>query len=158
MCGITGYYVRDGEPDAWLRDLPAAVKSLHQRGPDDSGNQGRTDPADFQDQGSGSQTRVRAPGICAGGHIVLRHVRSAETSGRDCQRHEIPSEPADCAGACKQLRVASRPRRDRVGHRTGSQERNRRDQLGNSASRIGDPVGCRYGDCRPRRRLPAPLF
>ena len=37
MCGITGYWVREGQPDAWLRDLPDAVKSLRQRGPDGSG-------------------------------------------------------------------------------------------------------------------------
>ena len=37
MCGITGFYARDCQPDAWLRDLPAAVHSLRQRGPDDSG-------------------------------------------------------------------------------------------------------------------------
>lgn len=37
MCGITGYWVREGQPDAWLRDLPDAVSSLRQRGPDGSG-------------------------------------------------------------------------------------------------------------------------
>jgi asparagine synthase (glutamine-hydrolysing) len=37
MCGITGYWARNREPDAWLCDLDGAVKSLHQRGPDDSG-------------------------------------------------------------------------------------------------------------------------
>jgi asparagine synthase (glutamine-hydrolysing) len=37
MCGITGYYARNCQPEAWLRDLPAAVRSLRQRGPDDSG-------------------------------------------------------------------------------------------------------------------------
>jgi asparagine synthase (glutamine-hydrolysing) len=37
MCGITGYYMRDGRPEPWLRDLPGAVQSLRQRGPDDSG-------------------------------------------------------------------------------------------------------------------------
>jgi asparagine synthase (glutamine-hydrolysing) len=37
MCGITGYYARNCEPEAWLRDLPAAVRSLRQRGPDDRG-------------------------------------------------------------------------------------------------------------------------
>jgi asparagine synthase (glutamine-hydrolysing) len=42
MCGITGYYARDREPDAWLRDLPGAVRSLRQRGPDDSGTWVRT--------------------------------------------------------------------------------------------------------------------
>ena len=42
MCGITGYWVRDCQPDAWLRDLPGAVQSLRQRGPDDSGTWVRT--------------------------------------------------------------------------------------------------------------------
>ena len=37
MCGITGYWVREGQPDAWLRDFPDAVRSLRQRGPDGSG-------------------------------------------------------------------------------------------------------------------------
>jgi len=37
MCGITGYWVREGGQDAWLRDLPRSVHSLRQRGPDDSG-------------------------------------------------------------------------------------------------------------------------
>jgi asparagine synthase (glutamine-hydrolysing) len=38
MCGITGYWARNHEPDAWLVDLPRAVQSLRQRGPDDSGS------------------------------------------------------------------------------------------------------------------------
>ena len=42
MCGITGYWVRDCQSDAWLRDLPGAVQSLRQRGPDDSGTWVRT--------------------------------------------------------------------------------------------------------------------
>ncbi|HEX6635445.1 MAG TPA: asparagine synthase (glutamine-hydrolyzing), partial [Usitatibacter sp.] len=37
MCGITGYWVRRGDPSPWLADLGAAVESLRQRGPDDSG-------------------------------------------------------------------------------------------------------------------------
>jgi asparagine synthase (glutamine-hydrolysing) len=37
MCGITGFWVRDGGQDAWLRDLPRSVHSLRSRGPDDSG-------------------------------------------------------------------------------------------------------------------------
>ncbi len=37
MCGITGYWVRRGDPAAWLADLPASVAALRQRGPDDSG-------------------------------------------------------------------------------------------------------------------------
>jgi asparagine synthase (glutamine-hydrolysing) len=37
MCGITGYWSRRGEASAWLADLGAAVSSLKQRGPDDSG-------------------------------------------------------------------------------------------------------------------------
>jgi len=37
MCGITGYWARNGEPQAWLRDLDASVQSLQRRGPDDSG-------------------------------------------------------------------------------------------------------------------------
>ncbi|HUF81219.1 MAG TPA: asparagine synthase (glutamine-hydrolyzing) [Burkholderiales bacterium] len=41
MCGITGYWAREGPPDAWLRDLPGAVRSLRQRGPDDSGTWAR---------------------------------------------------------------------------------------------------------------------
>ena len=37
MCGITGYRVHLGDPSAWVRDLPAAIASLHHRGPDDGG-------------------------------------------------------------------------------------------------------------------------
>ncbi len=37
MCGITGYWARRGEPDAWLNDLSRSVDSLRQRGPDDNG-------------------------------------------------------------------------------------------------------------------------
>jgi asparagine synthase (glutamine-hydrolysing) len=37
MCGITGFWARHGEPEAWLQDLGGAVRSLAQRGPDDSG-------------------------------------------------------------------------------------------------------------------------
>ena len=37
MCGITGYWARDCEPQAWLRDLPASVETLRSRGPDDNG-------------------------------------------------------------------------------------------------------------------------
>jgi asparagine synthase (glutamine-hydrolysing) len=37
MCGITGYWVRRGDPAPWLQDLGASVEALRQRGPDDSG-------------------------------------------------------------------------------------------------------------------------
>ncbi|HZR67727.1 MAG TPA: asparagine synthase (glutamine-hydrolyzing) [Burkholderiales bacterium] len=37
MCGITGFWARHGEAPAWLQDLGGAVRSLQQRGPDDSG-------------------------------------------------------------------------------------------------------------------------
>jgi asparagine synthase (glutamine-hydrolysing) len=37
MCGITGYWVRRGDPAPWLADLGASVEALRQRGPDDSG-------------------------------------------------------------------------------------------------------------------------
>ena len=37
MCGITGFWARHGEGGAWLQDLGGAVRSLQQRGPDDSG-------------------------------------------------------------------------------------------------------------------------
>lgn len=37
MCGITGYWVRRGDPAAWLEDADTAVASLRSRGPDDSG-------------------------------------------------------------------------------------------------------------------------
>ena len=37
MCGITGYWTRRGDPNAWLRDVGASVESLRQRGPDDNG-------------------------------------------------------------------------------------------------------------------------
>jgi asparagine synthase (glutamine-hydrolysing) len=43
MCGITGYWARDSQPEAWLRNLPDAVRSLRQRGPDDSGTWVRAD-------------------------------------------------------------------------------------------------------------------
>ncbi len=53
MCGITGYWARNCRPEAWLCDLPSAVQSLRQRGPDDSG------------------TWVRADGNVAFGHTRL---------------------------------------------------------------------------------------
>jgi len=37
MCGITGYWVRRGDPSPWLADMGQAVASLRRRGPDDSG-------------------------------------------------------------------------------------------------------------------------
>jgi asparagine synthase (glutamine-hydrolysing) len=37
MCGITGYWVRRGDPAPWLADVGAAVASLRRRGPDDQG-------------------------------------------------------------------------------------------------------------------------
>src|SRR6185503_9794256 len=37
MCGITGYWVRRGDPTPWLADIGAAVETLRRRGPDDSG-------------------------------------------------------------------------------------------------------------------------
>ena len=43
MCGITGYWARDSQPDGWLRNLPDAVQSLRQRGPDGSGTWVRAD-------------------------------------------------------------------------------------------------------------------
>lgn len=43
MCGITGYWAQRCHPEEWLRDLPDAVRALHQRGPDDSGTWTRPD-------------------------------------------------------------------------------------------------------------------
>ena len=37
MCGITGYWTRNGNCRQLSQDLHLAVKSLHHRGPDDSG-------------------------------------------------------------------------------------------------------------------------
>ncbi|HET9469527.1 MAG TPA: asparagine synthetase B, partial [Usitatibacter sp.] len=37
MCGITGYWVRRGDPAAWLADVAGSVEALRNRGPDDSG-------------------------------------------------------------------------------------------------------------------------
>ena len=37
MCGITGYWTRRGDPNAWLADLAGSVEALRNRGPDDSG-------------------------------------------------------------------------------------------------------------------------
>jgi len=37
MCGITGYWVRRGDPTRWLKDLGASVAALRARGPDDNG-------------------------------------------------------------------------------------------------------------------------
>ena len=37
MCGIAGYRVVSGQVDPWAADLPAAIQSLHHRGPDDGG-------------------------------------------------------------------------------------------------------------------------
>ena len=37
MCGITGYWVRRGDPGPWLKDLGASVQALRARGPDDNG-------------------------------------------------------------------------------------------------------------------------
>ncbi|HUJ00409.1 MAG TPA: asparagine synthase (glutamine-hydrolyzing) [Usitatibacter sp.] len=37
MCGITGYWVRRGDPTPWLADLASCVESLRRRGPDDGG-------------------------------------------------------------------------------------------------------------------------
>jgi asparagine synthase (glutamine-hydrolysing) len=37
MCGITGFRVHTGHPQAWVDDLPRAIESIHHRGPDDSG-------------------------------------------------------------------------------------------------------------------------
>jgi len=37
MCGITGYWVRRGDPAPWLGDLGASVQALRARGPDDNG-------------------------------------------------------------------------------------------------------------------------
>jgi asparagine synthase (glutamine-hydrolysing) len=37
MCGITGYWVREGQSDQFWEDLPRAISSLHHRGPDDKG-------------------------------------------------------------------------------------------------------------------------
>src|SRR4051812_23468943 len=37
MCGITGYWVRRGDPTRWLKDLGASVAALRVRGPDDNG-------------------------------------------------------------------------------------------------------------------------
>ena len=37
MCGITGYWMRRGDPSPWLADVGRAVEALKQRGPDDNG-------------------------------------------------------------------------------------------------------------------------
>src|SRR5689334_9592723 len=37
MCGITGYWVRRGDPTPWLADLASSVETLRARGPDDRG-------------------------------------------------------------------------------------------------------------------------
>jgi asparagine synthase (glutamine-hydrolysing) len=37
MCGITGYWVRRGDPAPWLEDVSASVETLTSRGPDDRG-------------------------------------------------------------------------------------------------------------------------
>jgi asparagine synthase (glutamine-hydrolysing) len=37
VCGITGYWIQRGEPQEWLHDLEASVRSIHSRGPDDNG-------------------------------------------------------------------------------------------------------------------------
>ena len=37
MCGITGYRLIDGNAGRWAADLPAAVRSVRHRGPDDEG-------------------------------------------------------------------------------------------------------------------------
>jgi asparagine synthase (glutamine-hydrolysing) len=37
MCGITGYWVRRGDPAPWVQDLGASVEALRARGPDDRG-------------------------------------------------------------------------------------------------------------------------
>ena len=37
MCGITGYWARNADPRAWLRDLHRSIRSLRARGPDDQG-------------------------------------------------------------------------------------------------------------------------
>jgi len=38
MCGITGFWVRRGDPSPWVADLGQAVTALRNRGPDDSGS------------------------------------------------------------------------------------------------------------------------
>ncbi|MGZ5104610.1 MAG: hypothetical protein ACXWHB_09425, partial [Usitatibacter sp.] len=37
MCGITGYWTRRGDPNAWLAHMGRSVESLRLRGPDDNG-------------------------------------------------------------------------------------------------------------------------
>jgi asparagine synthase (glutamine-hydrolysing) len=37
MCGITGYWARRGDANAWLADMGRSVQSLRLRGPDDNG-------------------------------------------------------------------------------------------------------------------------
>jgi asparagine synthase (glutamine-hydrolysing) len=37
MCGITGYWVRRGDPAPWLGDIATSVETLRARGPDDRG-------------------------------------------------------------------------------------------------------------------------
>ena len=37
MCGITGYWLRRGDPASWIAELPASVATLAVRGPDDRG-------------------------------------------------------------------------------------------------------------------------
>jgi asparagine synthase (glutamine-hydrolysing) len=43
MCGITGYRAHSGDASGWAQDLPAAIASLHHRGPDDEGKWYSTD-------------------------------------------------------------------------------------------------------------------
>ncbi len=72
MCGITGYYMRDGRPEPWLRDLPGAVQSLRQRGPDDSG------------------TWVRS-----GGGVAFGHTRLSILDLSDLGRQPMVSDDGD---------------------------------------------------------------
>jgi len=73
MCGITGYWARDAEPRAWLRDLAASVRSLRQRGPD----------------GEGIWVR-------AGGDVGFGHTRLSILDLSEAGRQPMTSAEGDC--------------------------------------------------------------
>jgi asparagine synthase (glutamine-hydrolysing) len=72
MCGITGYWARDCRPQDWLQDLDSAVRSLRQRGPDDS-----------------------ATWVRAGGEVAFGHTRLAILDLSPLGRQPMVSEDGD---------------------------------------------------------------